>query len=278
MTIAEALSYAKGLFITSETPLIDAQWLLMKVLDCDRGYLYTWPERKLSDEQLEQFKAFSERRAKGEPVAFITGSRSFWTFDLEVNDSTLIPRSDTEILVQTCLELEVPEHADVLELGTGTGAIALALASEKPDWAIIAVDKSHEAVELARRNLARLEFGNVEVFTSDWFSKVELGKTFNLIVSNPPYIDPEDPHLTRGDVQFEPKSALISEHQGYKDIEYIITNGLDFLCNEGWLALEHGAEQALQVRDIFLKKGYKRVNTVQDYANLDRVTFAQKSV
>lgn len=278
MTLAEALSYAKGQFVTSETPLIDAQWLLMKVLDCDRGYLYTWPEKELSTEQQQQFEAFIARRAKGEPVAFITGSRSFWTFDLDVNNSTLIPRSDTERLVQTCLDLELPADSRVLELGTGTGAIAIALASERQSWNITALDKSIEAVKLAQHNLSKLALTNVDVLASDWFSEVEAGQQFNLIVSNPPYIDPEDPHLHQGDVQFEPKSALISDNNGYKDIEHIITKSLDYLHNNGWLALEHGAEQALQVRDIFLKKGYKRVNTIQDYANLDRVTFAQKSV
>jgi len=208
-------------------------------------------------------------------VAFITGSRSFWNFELEVNSSTLIPRSDTEILVETALSLLDDQSAQVLELGTGTGAIAFALAVERAQWHILAVDKFTEAIALAQRNRQRLGITQVDIQQSDWFNAISPNQQFDLFVSNPPYIDAEDPHLSQGDLRFEPQTALVAEAQGYGDIFHIVDTAPDYLAHDGWLLLEHGFEQAERIQHYFLKKGYKRVNTVQDYANLNRVTFAQ---
>ncbi|CUS48789.1 MAG: release factor glutamine methyltransferase HemK [Idiomarinaceae bacterium HL-53] len=275
MTLAEALKYAQSQIVSSDSPAVDAQWLLMHVLDCDRSYLFTWPERSLSRAQEKEFKTLVARRAIGEPVAFITGSRAFWNFELEVNNTTLIPRADTEILVETALSLGTNSKAQVLDLGTGTGAIAFALATERPDWQILAVDKFPEAIALAKRNRERLGLNEVEIQQSDWFQSIDSASPFDLIVSNPPYIDSEDLHLEAGDVRFEPKSALVAQSEGYADIFHIIEHARAYLSDSGWLLFEHGYMQAEKIQEYFLEKGYKRVNTVQDYANLNRVTFAQ---
>lgn len=258
----------------SETALLDAQLLLQQVLGCDRQYLYMHPEQILSETQWQQFRELVELRRQGQPLAYLTGQREFWSLPLEVNPSTLIPRPDTEILVEHALHLELPPTARVLELGTGTGAIALALASERPDWQIIAVDKIAEAVELAQRNADRLDLPNVQIMLSDWFSALS-GQLFDLVVTNPPYIDPSDPHLQQGDVRYEPHSALVAADNGLADIRYIIQHGPKVLLSNGWLMIEHGFSQGSKVREIFSETGYEKVNTLTDYASLDRVTYGQ---
>lgn len=259
----------------SETPELDAQVLLKEVLQCERSYFYTWPERMLSASNADVFEAFLQQRELGTPVAHILGSREFWSLELEVNAATLIPRPETEILVEAALQLVTKPDAKVLELGTGTGAIALALASENANWAITAVDVVPEAVELARKNVLRHKLTQVRVLLSSWFSNLS-AQQFDLIVSNPPYIDESDVHLKQGDVRFEPHSALVAAEQGLADLRHIISTSVDYLSPEGWLIVEHGAEQGDDVQRIFTEHHYNEIHTRQDYANLDRVTCGRR--
>ncbi|EGN76417.1 protein-(glutamine-N5) methyltransferase, release factor-specific [Idiomarina sp. A28L] len=259
----------------SETPDLDAQVLLKAVLHCERSYFYTWPERMLSGDNAKAFEALLQQRELGVPIAHILGNREFWSLDLEVNAATLIPRPDTEILVEAALELVTKPNAKVLELGTGSGAIALALASEKANWQITAVDVVPAAVELAKKNVLRHKLTQVRVVLSSWFSNVS-AQEFDLIVSNPPYIDGSDAHLQQGDVRFEPQSALVAAENGLADLRHIITAAVGYLTPGGWLALEHGAEQANAVQSIFAEHHYNEIHTRQDYANLDRVTCGRR--
>ena len=259
---------------SSDSAKLDAQVLLLNILQKPRSYLFTWPEKQLTDEQYQAFQRACERRLQGEPVSHITGCREFWSLQLEVNPTTLIPRPDTETLVELALECEVPKNAKVLDLGTGTGAIALALGSEMPSWDIIAVDRIDDAVALAKRNQERLAINNVTVEQSNWFSALK-NKKFDLIVTNPPYIEHDDVHLYQGDVRFEPLSALVADDAGMADIKQIITQSRDYLHASGYLLIEHGFEQSAAVRHIFNQMAFINVSTVKDLGNNDRVTFGQ---
>lgn len=270
-TIAQLLKCAEK--IESDSPLLDAQILLAHVLEQSRTYLYTWPEKEVPAAQCRRFAELIERRRKGEPVAYLTTSRDFWSLSLAVSPATLIPRPDTELLVEKALELLLPDNADALDLGTGTGAIALALACERPNWWIAAVDREAGAVDLARHNATLNGLTNVQVEQSDWFSNIH--DRFDLIVSNPPYVAEDDPHLFEGDVRFEPKTALVAGDQGYADLHHIIIQGRQFLKSSGWLLVEHGADQGDRVRGIFGAAGYQAVATFADLAGLPRVTAGQ---
>jgi|TARA_R110001592_G_scaffold19830_2_gene80822 release factor glutamine methyltransferase len=273
-TLEQAIAAGADLLaLSSESAKLDAQVLLLHILQKPRSYLFTWPEHALSDEQQSQFNVFIQRRLKGEPVAHITGLREFWSLSLEVNATTLIPRPDTETLVEQALEIALPATAKVLDLGTGTGAIALALGSEMPNWQITAVDRVSDAVALATRNQQRLAINNVHVKQSNWFSELH-GEKFNLIVTNPPYIESSDIHLNQGDVRFEPLSALVADDCGMSDIKQIITQSRDYLSSNGYLLIEHGFEQGEAVRHFFEKMAFVNIKTVKDLGNNDRVTLA----
>ena len=275
LTLEQAIAAGADLLASSsESAKLDAQVLLLHILQKPRSYLFTWPEHALSNEQQSQFNVFLQRRLKGEPVAHITGLREFWSLSLEVNATTLIPRPDTETLVECALNLAMLDTAKVLDLGTGTGAIALALGCEMPNWQIIAVDRVTEAVALANKNQQRLGINNVDVKQSNWFSALQ-GEKFNLIVTNPPYIEQDDIHLNQGDVRFEPLSALVADDAGMSDIKQIITQSRDYLLSSGYLLIEHGFEQAEAVRHLFKEMAFINIKTVKDFGNNDRVTLAQ---
>lgn len=271
MRIDDALIWAKFLLSSSDSALLDAQVLLAHVLEKETIYLMTWPERDISKEQKSRFEALVEQRINGVPIAHLTGTREFWSLPLKVNDSTLIPRPDTEVLVETALSLCSPQSR-ILDLGTGTGAIILALASELPAASCHAVDYSEGAVQLAQENAQRLNINNVTIEQSDWFENVQ--GSFDVIVSNPPYIDENDHHLKKGDVRFEPLSALVAAENGLSDIRLIATAARDYLTENGSLLIEHGFQQGQLVRDIFLALGYENINTVKDYADNERITIA----
>ena len=275
LTLEQAIAAGADLLASSsESAKLDAQVLLLHILQKPRSYLFTWPEHALSNEQQSQFNVFLQRRLKGEPVAHITGLREFWSLSLEVNATTLIPRPDTETLVECALNMAMPDKAKVLDLGTGTGAIALALGCEMPNWQIVAVDRVTEAVALANKNQQRLGINNVDVKQSNWFSALQ-GERFNLIVTNPPYIEQDDIHLNQGDVRFEPLSALVADDAGMSDIKQIITQSRDYLLSSGYLLIEHGFEQAEAVRHLFKEMAFINIKTVKDFGNNDRVTLAQ---
>lgn len=278
-SIADNLAWATAaLQAGDDDPRRDAEVLLCEALHCARTHLLAYGERQLNEMEQRHFEQWVQRRVSGEPVAYIVGKREFWSLPLCVNASTLIPRPDTEVLVETALQLCQKETARVLDLGTGTGAIALALAKEKPQWQVLAVDVQTAAVALAQQNSEQLGLHNVRVLQSDWFSALaqqEKKKYFDMIVSNPPYIAEDDPHLQRGDVRFEPHSALVSDHQGYADLFAIADTAKDFLTSDGWLLLEHGAEQGFRLRAHLQASGYMGVHTVRDYASNERVTAGQ---
>jgi release factor glutamine methyltransferase len=279
LTIAQCLGFSPQLASVSDSPRLDIELLLAHILQKNRTYLFAWPEKDLTSVQVEQFEAYFARRLSGEPVAHILGRREFWSLPLAVNNSTLIPRPDTELLVESALELFAQDSAQklrhCLDLGAGTGAIVLAIASEKPYWQLLGVDKSSDAVALAEQNRAHLQFSHVCIRQSDWFAQIP-AQQFDVIVSNPPYIDPQDPHLQQGDLRFEPRSALVAEHGGLADIEQIVADSWSYLTETGWLLLEHGYDQAETVRDLFRARGFVQVKTHRDYGGNERVTLGQK--
>ncbi|KHD26455.1 SAM-dependent methyltransferase [Vibrio caribbeanicus] len=256
----------------SDSPSLDAAVLLCHALDKPRSFLLTWPDKLLDAEQLTQFASLLERRLGGEPVAYIVGEREFWSLPLDVAPSTLIPRPDTERLVEIALDKASDSEGDILDLGTGTGAIALALASELPNRRVWGVDLKEDARQLASSNAKKLNILNCEFRSGSWFDPIESGTQFALIVSNPPYIEKSDPHLSQGDVRFEPLSALVAEDNGLADIKYISEVARSYLQPDGWLMFEHGYDQGIAVRDLLASLGYDQVETFKDYGNNDRVT------
>lgn len=260
--------------LPGDSPLRDAEILLGHCLDKSRTWLYTWPDAEISEAGAEAFRQLLARREQGEPVAYLTGHREFWSLDLAVAPSTLIPRPETETLVEWSLELALPERASVIDLGTGTGAIALALASERPDWRITGVDFSAAAVALARENQQRCALSNASFCQSDWFAALQQ-QCFDLVVSNPPYVEEGDEHLKQGDLRFEPHTALVAGQGGLADIAHIVSTAPEHLQAGGWLLLEHGCEQGMQVRNLLQQCGYAEVMTRTDLAGQARVTGGQ---
>ena len=257
----------------SDSARLDAEILLGFALNKNRTWLYTHPDYSLTSAELAKTNELLAQRVQGEPIAHLIGERDFWSLSLLVDASTLIPRPDTETLVEWALELPLLANARVLDLGTGTGAIALALASEQPSWQVLGVDKSPAAVGLAIKNSHKNKLTRVEFKTSDWFSQIE--GNFDLIVSNPPYIDSQDPHLSQGDVRFEPPSALVAEQQGLADIIHIIDQAPQYLRDQAWLLIEHGYQQAKQVRQLLTAKGFQQVQTRSDLGGQPRISGGQ---
>lgn len=275
MRIDQALAWAVQQLEGGESPSVDAKVILANILEKPQTFLFTWPDKTLDALQITHFENAIARRKKGEPVAYIVGRRDFWTLSLFTSPDTLIPRPDTEVLVEQVLNWAVESKREPLaicDLGTGTGAIALALASELPQASVVGVDFQTGAVELATRNAEANGVTNAQFLKSDWFSALT-GQSFDVIVSNPPYIEEASPYLYEGDVRFEPKTALTSGVDGLHDIRHIISTSPMFLNKGGLLAFEHGFNQGRAVRDLLLAAGFSSVRTVKDYGENDRVTF-----
>lgn len=254
----------------------EAEILLAHGLGRERTWLFTHADDALDDAAAARFRVLVERRCAGEPVAYLTGTRGFWRFDLEVTADTLIPRADTECLVEQALaRLPADRPLRVLDLGTGTGAIALALAAERPAAQVVAVDLSPGAAAVARRNADRLALApRVEVREGAWFAPVA-GERFDLVASNPPYIEDDDPHLVAGDLRFEPRTALASGTDGLDDLRIIVRDAPAHLVPGGWLLVEHGWGQGAAVRALFERAGFERIETVRDLEARDRVTLGR---
>lgn len=258
--------------IDASTARIEVQTLLQHVLQVPRAYLLAHPEQVPDSKQLAAYDALLQRRLQGEPVAYLLGEREFFGLNFQVTPATLIPRSDTELLVELALQrMPQGKACRVLDMGTGSGAIALAIAHFRPEAAVTAVDASEAALEVARENAHRLGVSNVNFLRSNWFSALN-GQRFDLIVSNPPYVRTDDVHLTQGDVRFEPLSALASGADGLDDIRSIISSAGAYLEQGAWLLLEHGYDQAQSVQEFLQQENYVRSFSAKDIAGIDRVS------
>ncbi|GAB2534320.1 peptide chain release factor N(5)-glutamine methyltransferase [Rhodanobacter koreensis] len=250
----------------------DAEALLLHALAKPRSWLYSHADDLLDENVEASYVALLERREAGEPVAYITGRRGFWSLELAVSPATLIPRTETELLVELALQRLPRDMAcNVADLGTGSGAIALAIASERPLARITATDTSVEALAVAKHNARSLAIGNVAFVNGDWLAPLA-GQRFDLIVSNPPYIEADDPHLAQGDLRFEPASALASGQDGLDDIRRIVCDARVHLQPGGWLLFEHGWNQGVAIRKLLVDAGYANVFTARDLEQRDRVS------
>lgn len=272
-TIKENLiSSTSQLSLVSDSAKLDSELLLAFTLSKPRSYLYAWEDKKLSDKEQSEFNCLLARRIKGEPIAHILGERGFWSLDLKVTADTLIPRPDTERLVELALD-SIPQQANwkILDMGTGTGAIALSLAKERPGCFVTATDQSLAALDVAKQNAQRNKISNIEFLQSDWFAGLE-GQKFDVIVSNPPYICDNDPHLQQGDVRFEPLSALTAGKDGLNALRTIIKNSQHYLNQGAVLLLEHGYDQADAVCNLLKQAHFSQVHTIKDYGDNPRVS------
>lgn len=255
---------------------VDAELLLAHALGKGRSWLFARATDPVADDAHANFLALLQRRIAGEPVAYLTGSRGFWTLDLEVTSATLVPRPETELLVELALAripAEVPMR--VADMGTGSGAIALSIASERPQARVIATDASTAALEVARRNALRTGIANIEFRSGDWYAPLE-GERFGIIVSNPPYIADGDPHLDQGDLRFEPAMALSCGPDGLNAIQIIVGHCTDHLDTGGWLLLEHGRDQGEAVRRLLVDAGFIDVESVRDLEGRERISLGKR--
>jgi release factor glutamine methyltransferase len=275
-TLLHALDYAVNCLRDHQQPRLEAEVLLAHVLDKPRSYLYAWPEAELSEVQESRFVTLVQQRAAGQPVAYLTGHREFWSLDIQVTADTLIPRPETELLVeQTVALLPERETLRVADLGTGSGAIALALARQRANWQLYAVDRHRECLNVARGNARRLGLDNLAFIQGDW-CRAFAGQSLDAIVSNPPYVAERDPHLSQGDVRFEPESALTSGPKGLDDLEKLITAAPRVLKPAALILLEHAPEQTEEVHNMLISIDFNNISTARDLAGLERATSAFK--
>ena len=276
-TIKTLLAHAaNALSSHSDSPLLDAEVLLGFVLGKPRTYLRAWCDNRLTEPQLAVFAALVQQRQRGTPIAYLTGTREFWSREFKVTADVLIPRPDTELLIALSLDLIPKDNAvQLIDLGTGSGIIAVTLAAERPNARVTAVDASLAALSVARHNARQHQLTNIAFYQSDWFSNVP-ESLFDWVISNPPYIDADDEHLRQGDVRFEPKTALIAENHGLSDIQLIADQARSRLKPGGHLLIEHGYNQATQVQAIFNAGAYDKVQSYRDLSGQLRVTYGQK--
>ncbi|QPG04654.1 peptide chain release factor N(5)-glutamine methyltransferase [Salinimonas marina] len=276
MNIGEAIRWGASQLTDSESPVLDARVLLSEALEASLTYLLTWPDKAVTGSALMTYKNFIQQRASGQPVAYITGQREFWSLRLKVSPDTLIPRPDTETLVEQALARLPATPCRICDLGTGTGAIALALASERPQDTLLGVDRIAAAVTLARENARRNNIDHAQFMQSSWFDELA-GQQFDMIVTNPPYVESHSDYLSVGDVRFEPISALIAGSDGLSDIRKIIAQAPAYLNREGWLLIEHGYTQSEAVQQLLRQAGFTKVTSEADLAGQLRITCGQMS-
>lgn len=261
--------------MSSDSALLDAEILLSLAINKPRPHLRAWPDKQLLPDQWALFSSLLEQRQQGKPIAYITGHREFWSRDFLVTPDVLIPRPDTELLVELSLDL-IPADApyQIIDLGTGSGIIAITLAAERPHTMITATDSNLAALRIAQLNAEQHHINNIRFYHSDWFADLPKHK-YHLIISNPPYIAEHDPHLQQGDVRFEPRSALCAPGEGLNDIRTIAENALDYLEPAGHLLIEHGYRQGQQVRNLLTSIRYRNVQTYADLSRQPRATYGQ---
>ena len=279
-TLQDVITQATALLADcSDNPRLDAELLLAHVMDKDRGYFYTWPDQELPPQLQQAFEELLQQRLSGKPLAYILGTREFWSMNLSVTPDVLIPRADTEILVEQILEKTPSDKAfRILDLGTGSGAIALAIARERPHADVYAIDQSEAALDVAKHNAEKHGLKNVRFVHSNWYEALPEEVSFDFIVSNPPYIRDDDPHLEQGDLPHEPRSALASGKEGLDDIEKILNGLRQYLKPGGWLMLEHGYDQGTAVKQRFTESGLEQVCCHQDLQGLDRICIGRLPV
>jgi len=274
-TIAQSLNAARQLIRSSSSPRIDSEALLCHVLKCNTAHLMTWPDKELDQHDVTLFNQLINKRIAGMPIAYIIGEKEFWSLSLKVTDATLIPRPETELIVETLLsKFSIDKHLDLIDLGTGSGAIAITLAHTMPKWRLTATDISSAALKIATNNAEQYQLDNIEFIQSDWFDSLE-NQHFDIVISNPPYIADYDTHLNEGDVRFEPRSALVSGATGMDDINIIASQAKDHLRDNGWLILEHGYDQKELVFNCLTEADYINIIQCIDLAGNPRVTMCQ---
>ena len=274
MQINDAFKYAKQKLDSSNSRRIDSEILLCSILNCNRTKLYAYPDKVLSFDDKKKYKELINKRSEGYPIAYLTKQKEFWGHTLHINDNILIPRPETELLVEKALKLtSIFSLNKILELGTGSGAIAIAIASEKPNVNIKATDIKDNIIKIARKNADLYEIKNIKFVKSNWFSDIKKNN-FDLIVSNPPYVSGDDPVLRNSDIRFEPVSALVSGNDGLDDLKKIIRESSNYLKNNGWLVVEHAYDQGAKVRKLFLENKFTS-KTIKDYNKLERITFGR---
>lgn len=275
-TINQALNEARQkLRASSPSPAVDASILLSHAMGCSTTHLIAWPDKTLSQIHENTFNDLLQQRIEGKPVAYITGKKEFWSLTLSVTGDVLIPRPETETLIEFVMETFAGRNSmKVADLGTGSGAIACALALEHPQWDIIATDLSTAALDVARYNASAHKLDNIHFLHSRWFEAIA-DHDFDLIISNPPYVALDDPHLSAGDVRFEPESALTSGERGMDAITLLTRQSADYLSPDGWLIVEHGYDQQQAVADCFKQGGFEHIVQLTDLAGLPRMTAGQ---
>jgi release factor glutamine methyltransferase len=285
-TVKQLILSGRRLESSSDSWRLDTELLLAHVLKKSREYLLTWPEVEVEESDQKKFGELLNRRSKGEPVAYLIGKKSFWDFELNVNPDVLIPRPETEFLVEKAIELieasvggvEIVEspttQINLADLGTGSGAIAIALAKQNAAWQVTAVDKSRQALAVAKENAAALGVTNIDFLQGSWCQPLA-AKSYDLIAANPPYVESGNSHLTEGSLPFEPLMALVADDQGLADIQQIIEHSRACLRDGGWLLIEHGFDQRAQVAQRLAKAGYCCIDSQADLAGIERVAFAQ---
>lgn len=271
-------SAAEELRKKNEEHKLEAEILLMFILKKPRSFLHAWPEKKLAEKELNNYQQLISRRINGEPVAYIIGEKEFWSLPLAITPDVLIPRPETELLVELALKFSPgKEHCKMADLGTGSGAISLALATERPSWKITATDNSKSALEIAKRNAALLIIKNIHFLSGQWCDALK-ENNYDLIISNPPYVAKNDPYLKQDGLPFEPQQALASGNEGLDDIKIIIHQAKKYLKPGGGLMLEHGHDQEKSVSELLRNAGYESIQCYHDLAGLPRATIATQSL